>query len=195
MPLSRVAPTNGNPLGQHDVRENIENIGLLALRRREREYSRIAANWDPTFPNERTNWYHEYIQRNAPVTTSWFERPQTPEGSVVEPIEVRGVALYRPSKVENQLFAVSPLDDGSICIWDVKGTKGRKGSIISKSGPGLLWDMQGIASVDISNKSIDKGIIECVSVDDHRHAAFFAVGTSKSSPFGARRRVRVLTIS
>ncbi|KAI1202959.1 hypothetical protein F5X97DRAFT_286220 [Nemania serpens] len=166
IPLSRAAPTNEHLLQHQSV---IETLGMLAIRKRKREYSRIAANWDPTFPGERTNWYHEYIQRHAPVVTNWFERPQTPKGSTEHAIDVRGLALYRPYELENHLFAVSPLDDGAICIWDVKGSKAKKGSILSKSRPGLLWHARGV------QESIERGIIECVSVDNHRHAAFFAV--------------------
>ncbi|KAI1815213.1 F-box domain-containing protein [Poronia punctata] len=177
VPINQVTPTNGNPQTYQNVTLNIENIGSVATRRRrDKEHSRIAANWDPTFPNEQTNWYHEYIQRHAPMVTSWFQRPQIDQGAVENPVDVRGVALYRPSAVEHDLFAVSPLDDGSVCLWDVKGTKGRKGSILSKSKPGLLWGIKDITHVDIANTPIDKGIIECVSVDSHRHAAFFAVG-------------------
>ncbi|KAI1366272.1 hypothetical protein F5Y08DRAFT_301713 [Xylaria arbuscula] len=175
IPLSRAAPADLHPLQHHNV---IETIGLLSSRKREKEYSRIAANWDPTFPGEKTSWYHEYIQRNAPVVTNWFQRPHDPDGSADDPVDVRGVALYEPYKTENQLFAVSPLDDGSICIWDVKGSKGKKGSILSRSKPGLLWNPQGASFGDVSYHSIDRGIIECVSVDSQRHAAFFALGTN-----------------
>ncbi|TGJ83264.1 hypothetical protein E0Z10_g5472 [Xylaria hypoxylon] len=134
------------------------------------------ANWDPSFPTETTDWYSEFIQRNAPVITNWFERPQTPNGHTEDAIDVRGIALYKPYKAENQLFVVSPLDDGSICIWDVKGSKAKRGSILSKSKPGLLWHAQDTSSGEQPNQSIDRGILECVSVDNQRHAAFFALG-------------------
>ncbi|KAI1150141.1 hypothetical protein F4825DRAFT_427929 [Nemania diffusa] len=175
VPLSRAAPPNEHPLQHHSV---IESIGMLTTRKRKREYARIAANWDPTFPGERTNWYHEYIQRNGPVVTNWFERPRTPQGPIDDTIDVRGISLYSPSDVGNQLFAVSPLDDGSICIWDVKGSRAKKGSILSKSRPGLLSHTQGMSSVESPNRSIERGIIECVSVDNKRHVAFFALGNN-----------------
>ncbi|KAI0966417.1 hypothetical protein F4678DRAFT_449292 [Xylaria arbuscula] len=175
IPLSRAVPADHHPLQHHSV---IERIGLLSSRKREKEYARIAANWDPTFPGEKPNWYHEYIQRNAPITTNWLERPQTPNGSAEDAIDVRGIALYEPYKIENQIFAVSPLDDGSVCIWDVKGSKVKKGSILSRSRPGLLWRAQSTSSENISSQPIDRGIIECVSVDNHRHAAFFALGNN-----------------
>ncbi|KAI0521515.1 hypothetical protein F5B22DRAFT_595211 [Xylaria bambusicola] len=175
IPLSRAAPTDHHPLQYHNA---IEAIGLLSSRKREREYSRIAANWDPTFPGEKTSWYHEFIQRNAPVVTNWFERPPALDGPAEEAVDVRGAALYEPYKTENQLFAVSPLDDGSICIWDVKGSKVKKGSILSRSRPGVLWHTQGTSSGNVSNQSVDRGIIECVSVDSSRRAAFFALGNN-----------------
>ncbi|KAI0457474.1 hypothetical protein F5B21DRAFT_464533 [Xylaria acuta] len=174
VPLSRAVPTDNHPLPHYSV---IERIGMLASRKRQREYLRIAANWDPTFPGEKTNWYNEYIQRHGPVITNWFERPQS-EGPTADTTDVRGIALYRPSEAENQLFAVSPLDDGSICLWDVKGSRAKRGSILSKSRPGLLWHPEGISSVKKSTRSIDRGIIECVSVDNHRHTAFFALGNN-----------------
>ncbi|KAI0409875.1 hypothetical protein F4802DRAFT_542431 [Xylaria palmicola] len=173
VPLSRAAPANGHPLQHQSM---IERIGLLALSKRKREYSRIAANWDPTFPGEKTNWYREYVQRNGPIVTNWFERPLTSAGQAGDVIDVRGVALYKPFRAENQLFAVSPLEDGSICIWDVKGSTAKKGSIRAKSRPGLLWHREGISPTKAKNQSIDRGIVECVSVDNQRHAAFFALG-------------------
>ncbi|KAI2640931.1 hypothetical protein GGS21DRAFT_502362 [Xylaria nigripes] len=153
-----------------------QNISSLTARQKKKEYLRCAANWNPAFPGEKTDWYHEYIQRNASTTTNWFERARTPNSSTGDTIEVRGVSLYAPSKVENQLFAVSPLEDGSICIWDVKGSMGRKGSILSKSNPGLLWHAPTTSSIEKSINSIGTGIVECVSVDSQRHRAFFALG-------------------
>ncbi|KAI8624247.1 F-box domain-containing protein [Xylariaceae sp. FL1651] len=175
--LSRAATTSagGHALQHQSV---IENIGLLVSRKREREYVRIAANWDPTFPGEKTNWYHEYIQRNAPITTSWFEQPRVVRGSTEDTIDVRGVALYEPSRSRDELFALSPLDDGSVCLWDIKGTRSKKGSITFKSKPGLLWVDRTVSFSGRSSNFIDRGIIECVSVDNERRMAFFAVGNS-----------------
>ncbi|KAI0468486.1 hypothetical protein F4859DRAFT_205298 [Xylaria cf. heliscus] len=174
IPLSRAVPADSHPL-QHQ--SAIERIGILSSRKRQREYSRIAANWDPTFPGEKTNWYNEYIQRHGPVITNWFERPQS-GGPAADTTDVRGVALYRPSEAGKQLFAVSPLDDGSICLWNVKGSRAKKGSILSRSRPGLLWHPENLPSVKKPTRSIDRGIIECVSVENHRNAAFFALGNN-----------------
>ncbi|KAI0008144.1 F-box domain-containing protein [Xylariaceae sp. FL0662B] len=153
----------------------VESLSILTSKRRKREHKRIAANWDPTFPNERINWYNEYIQRNGPIAVNWFEQPQVKNGSMKNPIDACGVALYRPTASEHELFAISPLEDGSICLWDVRGTRGKQGSVLSKSGPGLLSaDGPGI---DLSRRSkmVNTGVTECVSVDNQRNRAFFAV--------------------
>ncbi|XXH03083.1 hypothetical protein Hte_009473 [Hypoxylon texense] len=153
----------------------LESLSQLASKRREREHIRIAANWDPTFPNESTNWYNEYIQRYGPIAVSWFEQPQIQHGSLKDAVDVSGAALYRPSSSGNELFAVSPLDDGSVCLWDVKGTRSKKGSILSKSEPGLLCTDGPGADLSRRSKMINTGVTECVSVDSNSHKAFFAV--------------------
>ncbi|OTB05138.1 hypothetical protein M426DRAFT_57505 [Hypoxylon sp. CI-4A] len=142
---------------------------------RKREQIRIAANWDPTFPGEETSWYDEYIQRYGPIAVGWFEQPQIQSDSLRGPIDVSGIALYNPSPNRNELFAVSPLEDGSVCLWDVKGTRRKKGSIISKSGPGLLCTDGPDADLSQRSKMINTGVTECVSVDSQRHTAFFAI--------------------
>ncbi|KAI0178586.1 F-box domain-containing protein [Hypoxylon sp. FL1284] len=147
----------------------------LTSKRREREHIRIAANWDPTFPNENTSWYTEYIQRYGPIAVSWFEQPKVQNGSLKDAIDVSGIALYRPSSSRNELFAVSPLDDGSVCLWDVKGSRGKKGAILSKSEPGLLCTDGPGADLSKRSKMVNTGMTECVSVDDYSKKAFFAV--------------------
>ncbi|KAK3498548.1 hypothetical protein B0T13DRAFT_398902 [Neurospora crassa] len=149
-----------------------------------KEQMRIMANWDPCFPTERVSWYEEYIQRHAPVVINWLPLPHV-NGPKSEYVEARGVALYRPDNPrpeqgveaasDETLLAVSPLDDGSVCIWDVNGTRGRKGAMLAKSAPGLLL-ING-PGTDNSKRSqrVDSGVTECVSVDSSLHRAFFAV--------------------
>ncbi|KAI1497198.1 hypothetical protein F5X99DRAFT_413358 [Biscogniauxia marginata] len=153
----------------------VENLSLLGSKKKEREHIRIAANWDRTFENEGTNWYDEYIHRNGPIAVSWFEQPKITDGSTRNTIDVSGVALYKPTSGGHELFAVSPLDDGSVCLWDVKGTRGRKGSILSKSGPGLLCSDGPGTDLSKRSKMINIGVTECVSIDSQRHRAYFAV--------------------
>ncbi|KAK0746385.1 hypothetical protein B0T18DRAFT_150872 [Schizothecium vesticola] len=140
------------------------------------------ANWDPSFPPERVLWYDEYIQRQGPITVNWLQMPRLPDdASRTEVVEPRGVALYRPDntgeddRVET-LLAVSPLDDGSVCLWDVNGTRaGRRGAIVARSRPGILFIDGPDADNRRRSKRVDSGVTECVSVDSHRHRAYFAV--------------------
>lgn len=137
----------------------------------EQERIRIAANWDPTFPGERPNWYDEYIHRNAPIAVSWFEQPRAMMGDVSTATEVTGVAVYQHG--DDEVFAVSPLEDGSVCIWDVKGTRRKKGAILAKSESCLLYPHVTDPSKRSQRPSND--VTECVSVDSQRNRAFFAV--------------------
>ncbi|KAI1806581.1 hypothetical protein F4811DRAFT_135560 [Daldinia bambusicola] len=152
----------------------LESLAQLSARKRKREQIRIAANWDPTFPNEKTDWYTEYIHRYGPIVTSWFEQPHVQSGSFRTHLDASGMALYNPSG-GNDLFAVSPLEDGSVCLWDVKGTRTRKGSIFSKSSPGVLCAGGPGADLSRRSKMINTGVTECVSIDSVNHVAFFAI--------------------
>lgn len=151
----------------------LENSSLLSSREKGREHVRITANWDPTFPNEKINWYDEYIQRNAPIATSWFEHPHTRDDPTSIPVDIRGSAVYLPSS--HEVLAISPLDDGSVCVWDAKGSRGRQGSILARSMAGLLCSDGPATDLTRRSKRIDSGVVECVSIDNQRDRAFFAV--------------------
>lgn len=162
------------------TQEPVYSLDELAQSRRN-ERVRMVANWDPSYPGENVNWYDEYIQRAAPISVNWLQQPMLRDGFESTYIEVRGVALYRP---DNQgpspqgleiIFTVSPLDDGSVCLWDVTGAKGRKGAVYAKSRPGILYIDGPGAHNSSRSKRIDSGVTECVSVDSKLHLAFFAV--------------------
>lgn len=164
------APDQGSVLGRPDIAPSRRNERL-----------RIMANWDPSFPGENVNWYDEYIQRNAPTTVNWLQQPVLRDGVESTYIETRGVALYTPENGQQDhqgletVFAVSNLDDGSVCMWDITGTKGRKGAICARSRPGILYVDGPSADNSSRSKRIDSGVTECVSVDSKLHLAFFAV--------------------
>ncbi|KAL8393622.1 hypothetical protein RB595_003384 [Gaeumannomyces hyphopodioides] len=153
---------------------------------KETERARVMANWDLTYPGENVSWYDEYIQRHSHITVSWFQLPRIKDDNLVsEPIEARGVALFSPddpSAADPQstgpggaLFAVSPLDDGSVCLWDVKGSKGRRGAICGKSQAGILYVDGPSGDNSRRSKRVDSGVTECVAVDSYRKRAFVAV--------------------
>lgn len=144
------------------------------------------ANWDPSYPSEKVDWYDEYIQRHAPIVVNWLQQPQIKDGAESAAIEARGVALYYPDNPDREpykpetIFAVSPLDDGSVCLWDITGARGRKGAIYTKSKPGILFIDGPTADNSSRSKRVDSGVTECVSVDSVRNRAFFAVQSRKS---------------
>lgn len=144
------------------------------------QYRRLQdmANWDPTFPGERVSWYDEYIQRNGPASINWFESPRHYDAGEYTLVEARGLALYAPNNgngSNGDMLAVSPLDDGSVCLWDVRGTRGRQGGILANSAPDILFiDGPGSGNARRSKK-VDTGVTDCVSVNHFGHKAFFAV--------------------
>jgi hypothetical protein len=148
---------------------------------KQRERVRMMANWDPSYPSERVCWYNEYVHRHAPVAISWFQLPLVHTNSAREPVEARGVAIYRPDNPHaadysvDTILAVSPLDDGGVCIWDVAGTRGRRGAIVARSKPGILFIDGPAADNTRRSRRIDSGVVECVSVDSQCHRAYFAV--------------------
>lgn len=136
------------------------------------------ANWDPVFPGERVSWYDEYIQRHATTCVNWLQAPRVRDGGLEAIIETRGLALYSPydgNDGQGTMLAVSPLDDGSVCLWDVKGSRGQQGRIVATSAPDILF-IDGPGSQNSKrSKKIDTGVTECVSVNNDSHRAFFAV--------------------
>ncbi len=136
------------------------------------------ANWDPTFPTERVSWYDEYLQRYGPACISWLQTPRIRDREVEAIVESRGLALYNPEGGDDgdgTTLAVSPLDDGSVCLWDIKGTRGKQGSIIGRSKPDILFIDGPSGQNQRRSKRIDTGVTECVSVNHQNNRAFFAV--------------------
>ncbi|KAH6900013.1 hypothetical protein B0T10DRAFT_570394, partial [Thelonectria olida] len=136
------------------------------------------ANWDPVFPNERVSWYDEYIQRHGPTSVNWLQTPRIQDGSLFHPIEARGLALFNPNNGDDgvgTLLAVSPLDDGSVCLWDVNGSRGKQGAIVENSRPEILFMHKSGDNQARRSKRIDSGVTDCVSVNNNSHRAFFAV--------------------
>jgi hypothetical protein len=144
------------------------------------EKVRIRANWDPVFPGEKVDWYNEYITRHAPISTSWLQQPRNRESPEKEYLEVRGVALYTPPGDAESTLSVAPLDDGSLCLWDVNGSRGRKGAIWQRSKPGILSvDPHPQAGPSRRSKMVSTGVTECISIDNFRNRAYVAVQSSK----------------
>ncbi|MCJ1339508.1 hypothetical protein MMC09_004798 [Bachmanniomyces sp. S44760] len=139
------------------------------------------ANWDPSYSMEAPNWYGEYVARHGPISISWLQEPMATWGAPETKREVRGAGIFRDG---SQCRIIAPIDDGSVCLWEagVGRTEGlsKRGAIIARSQAGLL-SVNGSAyhstSKANSTKSslINSGVVECVSVDNFRKKAYFAV--------------------
>ncbi|KAK5992740.1 hypothetical protein PT974_06156 [Cladobotryum mycophilum] len=136
------------------------------------------ANWDPAFPGEKVSWYDEYIQREGPASVNWLQTPRIRDRDCEAIIEARGVDLYYPYDGNDgigTMLAVSPLDDGSVCLWDVNGTRRKAGAVLARSKTDILF-IDGPGSQNLRrSKRVDTGVTECVRVDNYRNRAYFAV--------------------
>ncbi len=43
---------------------------------REKRRQLLVANWDPSYPEEKVNWYQDFIQRHAEQKISWFQEAE-----------------------------------------------------------------------------------------------------------------------
>lgn len=165
-----LASGNGQPVSRLiELQTEVPDLKIQS-----NEKVRLRANWDPSYPGEQVRWYDEFIARHAPISTSWFEQPRNRESAEHEYLEVRGLAVYKEPGSRGSTLAVAPLDDGSICLWDVTGTIGRKGSIVSRSVSGIL-SVESEHQPGVRSKMISTGVTECISVDSTLKRAYIAV--------------------
>ena len=177
--LASIRFQNGqSTVGQKVSQAKLSNSSL------EMDRIRAMANWDPSYSSEKVDWYAEYIARHAPISISWLQQPMRRGTEGEEKKEVRGMGLYRAS---HGMKVVGPLDDGSVCIWDIRdgidsgGQECRRGAILGLSKSGLLSTstehIAGASTVP-DTKLGNTGIVECVSVDNVRSKAYFAIRSS-----------------
>lgn len=139
------------------------------------------ASWDPTYTDEKVDWYDEYIARHAPLSMSWLEQPFREQNGLRDILETRGIGIFQD---HGDSMVVAPLDDGSVCLWNIgyedAAPKSQDGRIMARSRPGLLSvnGPDGSLSQNSTNsgaKMTSTGVVECVSVDRARNKAYFAV--------------------
>lgn len=142
------------------------------------ERSRAAIAWDPSYEREEIDWYSEYRDRHGPVSFNWLQQPsiKRPGSNKKETPEVKGIGLLRDWSSSEQHKAIAPLEDGSVCIWDLNHSysaapQSIKGRVLGVSAPGILT-----ASASEESPSGFLNLGECVSVDSVRQRAYMAVG-------------------
>ncbi|KAJ5138374.1 uncharacterized protein N7515_003222 [Penicillium bovifimosum] len=149
------------------------------------ERTRAAAEWDSSAAGEHVDWYSEYIAREGPISLSWVEQPAVRKGEGKRRLsyEVKGMGLLKDWSSARQNKVVAPLEDGSVCIWDLNhshsaDSQASKGSIIGISEPGILMANLS-ARRDHSTSKVSMEFINLgqgVSVDSLRQRAYLAVG-------------------
>lgn len=149
--------------------------------------TRALAHWDPSYPTEKVDWYGEYIARHAPLSMDWLQHPTAHEdrGGRGQKREVQGMALFDADVGGGANRVVAPLDDGSVCLWDI--TEAAESETCSQQGRMVARSRAGLLSVDDANtpswpdpaysraKTSSTSVVECVSVDDFRKTAYVAV--------------------
>jgi hypothetical protein len=147
---------------------------------RENRRQALIANWDPSYPGEKVNWYRDFIQRHAEQQISWFQDAgsQDRDGGHIRRDATGAGILFDDDGLADQL--VAPLDDGSISIWDASASSDRQGKLIAKSDIGLLPGKSSDLDYDTriaQSQAImtETGAVECVSIDSKLYKGFFAV--------------------
>lgn len=136
--------------------------------------NRALANWEPGYPGEDIDYYEEYVHRHADFNVDWINLPNTGGGDKREVREATGMAIFSNNGSQN---IVSPLDDGTVCVWDVTARSttldGGRAKLLGQSSAGSLT---GSASPDRSHTLMTEiGAVECVSIDSSASKGYFAV--------------------
>lgn len=136
--------------------------------------NRALANWEPGYPGENIDYYEEYIHRHADVNIDWIDLPNNSGGDKRQVREATGIGILSNNGSQN---IVSPLDDGTLCVWDVAARSttfsGGRAKLVGQSSAGLLT---GNASPDRSHALMtETGAVECVSIDSSASKGYFAV--------------------
>ncbi|KAH7138409.1 hypothetical protein B0J11DRAFT_14668 [Dendryphion nanum] len=158
---------------------SIPSSEMQVQRNEAKKQSTLLANWDPTYAQEKVNWYQDFIQRHGPYSISWFQTARHGHQDDNLHREATGCGiLFDDTGMADKLIA--PLEDGSVSIWDARGDQGRRGRILARSTIGMLPDKGPDLDLDsrITQSSVamtETGAVECVSIDSRQKKGFFAV--------------------
>ncbi|KAG9187991.1 hypothetical protein G6011_01914 [Alternaria panax] len=179
--LIRAADTLSNTFDTSVHDADAPSADVQAERNEGKRRQALIANWDPSYPDEKVNWYEDFIQRHAEARVSWFQDAGThareDEGRVRREATGAGI-LFDQDGLADKL--VAPMDDGRVCIWDASAASGRQGNMIASSSMGFLANRGSDLDYDTrltQSQAImtETGAVECVSIDSRLRKGFFAV--------------------
>lgn len=140
---------------------------------------RALTNWEPGYADEKIDYYEEYIHRHAPLNIGWLKLPNTQVHDKEAQLEATGIGTLVDSQINRPNRVVAPLDDGSICIWDISSrstnSPGGGGRLLAQSKRGLLTGLPEAASSENHIIMTETGAVESVAVDSTAQKGFFAV--------------------
>lgn len=169
-------------------------MGMPWQHARRKSYVALAAAWDPAYPGEEINWYTEYIARETPnISIKWLNPEYPGSNSVtqsaarakigtgdIEENDIKGFGLFPRMSYGSSNLIVSPLSDGTVCVWDLERLKSRESRKrphpLGRSKPGILFPNGGDDNSDY--EFTDTG--NFVSVDSRHQKAHVAVGDTLS---------------
>jgi len=143
------------------------------------ERLRALANWDSSYPDEQTNYYEEFIHRHAPINIGWLKIPGSSYEGSGSSNEATGVGVFYNSTGDAE-HVVAPLDDGSICLWDVRTREtddhGRRGRLLARSHTGSLFSdgKKDHEIAKIKAMMTETGAVESVSINSLHRRGYFA---------------------
>lgn len=147
----------------HDLNEGVQTARSRAL-----------TNWDPSYAAERVNFYQEYIQRHAPIWLDWFrEEDQNREGTLPEAV---GAAILNEHESNDQRLLV-PLEDGSICIYDLGSsslTHSCKTRLLHQTRRGHLFHTGSTTRPPSPQSSNETEATDNLSIDHNQRKAYIA---------------------
>lgn len=154
---------------------------LLAETPREKT-KHLASQWDPSYSGEAVSWYAEYVSRQGPVSVEWLY-PSTDKCRWLR--AARGIGIMKDFSYEASDMIVSPLEDGSVCLWNLNrsisdASRSLRGTVAGESSPRLLFDghLRDKNEYNTFNvKDIPIGGGEGVSIDSYRKVAYIATGS------------------
>ena len=140
---------------------------------------RAFTNWEPEYAGEQIDYYEEYIHRHASINIGWLKLPKTEVVDKEVLPEATGIGTLTDSQSDQPSHVIAPLDDGSICIWDLCSrsthTSGGGGRLLAQSKCGLLTGLPEDATSENHIIMTETGAVESVAVDSAARKGYFAV--------------------